>query len=342
MTSLPRRLTTKALFWPVLLVLWPIVFLLCWKTGAVGIGWRAVFEGLTNGALDPQVTTILFDVRLPRLLLAAMTGASLALTGAIFQGLLRNALADPYVLGISGGAALGATLCVFLGLNVAWGGVALLPFFAFVGALASIWFVYGFARGRGFLSVHTMLLAGVALQAMLSAFVLFLHSILDPFQLMEVFTWLMGRIPSPSYSTLGWLGACFVVAVAALLPRSRDLNALAFGERDALSLGIETESLKRRLFVIASLLTGTVVAFTGLIGFVGIVVPHAIRLLLGPDYRRLLPGCIVGGSLFLVVADTLARSLVPPAEIPVGVLTALTGGPFFLFLLWRTRGNMTS
>lgn len=330
----------RKFFWPVVLFLWPVVFLVCWKSGAVPISWDEILRAL-QGTADSQTSTILFSVRLPRLLLAALTGAALSLTGAVFQALLRNSLADPYVLGISGGAALGATLSIVLGLNIVLWGFEILPVFAFAGALASIAIVYGFARGRGFLSVHTMLLAGVSLQAMFSALVLFLYQLLDPFQLLEVFTWLMGRVPSPSYSTLGSVAACFGVATAILLPRSRDLNALAFGDRDAGSLGVEVVKVKRLLFLVASLLTGTVVAMTGLIGFVGLVVPHVLRLVIGPDYRRLIPGCIVAGSLFLVVADTLARSLVPPAEIPVGVLTALTGGPFFLFLLWKNRGQLS-
>lgn len=319
-----------------LLSAWPLVFLACWKAGAVDISWGDFTDA------PPEIHAILYSVRLPRLLLAAVTGASLALVGAIFQALLRNALADPYVLGISGGAALGATIAVILRLHVAFAGISALPVFAFCGALAALTIVYGFSRVRGFLAVHTMLLAGVSLQAMLSALVLFLYTILDPFQLMEVFTWLMGHIPSPTYPTLGAIGAVFLLSVAFLLPHARDLNALAFGERDARSLGVETEPLKRKLFLLSSLLTGSVVALTGLVGFVGILVPHILRLLVGPDFRKLLPGCIALGSLFLVVADTFARSLVPPAEIPVGVLTALTGGPFFLFLLWKNRGEISA
>lgn len=331
------------LFWPVLLISWPIVFILCWKTGAVGMAWAPFLETLAGApTAGDQTAAILWSVRLPRLLLAALTGAALSLTGAVFQALLRNALADPYVLGISGGAALGATLAVMLNLNATVAGVSMLPLFAFIGALGSLWIVYSFSRIRGFLSVHTMLLAGISLQAMLSALVLFLYTILDPFQLLEVFTWLMGHVPSPTYSMLGVLAAIFLSALILLLPYTRDLNALVFGEREARTLGVETESLKRRLFLVSSLLTGSVVALTGLIGFVGIMIPHVLRLLVGPDYRRLLPGCVAAGSLFLVVADTCARSLVPPAEIPVGVLTALTGGPFFLLLLWRNRGEMSS
>jgi iron complex transport system permease protein len=331
-----------ALFWSILLTAWPLIFLACWKTGAVGIDWDSFLRTLGNSAPDEQTHAILFSVRLPRLLLAALTGAALSLTGAVFQALLRNALADPYVLGISGGAALGATVAVVLRLNATVAGVSMLPVFAFCGALGSLWLVYGFSRVRGFLSVHTMLLAGISLQAMLSALVLFLYTILDPFQLLEVFTWLMGHVPSPTYPMLAALTAVFLFSVALLLPHARDLNALVFGEREARSLGVETETLKRRLFLISSLLTGSVVALTGLIGFVGIMVPHVLRMLVGPDYRKLLPGCIAAGSLFLVVADTFSRSLVPPAEIPVGVLTALTGGPFFLFLLWKNRGELGS
>jgi iron complex transport system permease protein len=177
----------------------------------------------------------------------------------------------------------------------------------------------------------------VSLQAVCSAFVLFIHTLLDPYQLMEVFTWLMGRVPSPSWPAVGGLAAVLAVSLALLLPLGRELNAVSFGERDARALGVDVERLKRRILAVAALLVGAVVAWTGLIGFVGIVVPHALRMLIGPDHRRLLPAAAAAGGLFLMIADTLARSVVPPVEVPVGVLTALVGGPFFLVLL-RRRG----
>ena len=325
------------LFWILLLLLWPVAFVYCWKSGTVQIGWNEFVKSFTVTE-SSQVTLILFQVRLPRMILAAITGASLALTGAIFQSLLRNALADPYILGISGGAALGATIAIIFRLNTTPRGWDLLPVFAFAGALMSIMIVYKFSRSRGVMSVHTMLLAGVSLQAMLGALVLFIYSLFDPYQLMEAFTWMMGRIPSLSYEKLLYIAIIFVTGLVIVLPKARDLNALVFGETDALSLGVETEKLRKLLFVASSLLTGSVVALTGLIGFVGILVPHVMRLLLGPDYRHLLPASVVGGSLFLFIADTLARTLISPHEIPVGVITALTGGPFFLYLLWKNKG----
>lgn len=328
------------LFWILLILLWPIAFLYCWKSGTVHFGWNDFFQSfwLTEPS---QTSLILIEVRLPRLILAAITGASLALTGAIFQSMLRNALADPYILGVSGGAALGVTLAIVFRFNDALFGWNLHPLFAFAGALTSISIVYQFSRNRGVMSVHTMLLAGVSLQAMFGALVLFIYSLFDPYQLMEAFTWMMGRIPSLSYSTLLYISIIFVISLIIVLPKARALNALVFGDADALSLGVETEKLRRTLFIVTSLLTGSVVALTGLIGFVGILVPHMMRLMLGPDYRHLLPASVIGGSLFLFGADTLARTLISPNEIPVGVITALMGGPFFLYLLWKNKGVLS-
>lgn len=333
-------MSSRRIFWFALIFLWPCAFLFCWNSGTVEVAWRDFFRIVTSGELS-QASMILLDVRLPRLLLAALTGASLALTGAVFQSLLRNALADPYILGISGGAALGASLAIVFRVNAPMAGIDTLPVFAFVGALVSICIVYSFARSHGLMSVHTMLLAGISLQAMYSALVLFIYTIFDPYQLMEAFAWMMGRIPSLGYPTLAMIGSVFAASLLILLPRARDLNALAFGDTDAMSLGVDTDTLRRTLFVASSLLTGSVVALTGLIGFVGIVVPHVVRLLIGPDYRHLLPASVVVGSLFLFSTDTISRTLIAPNEIPVGVITALAGGPFFLFLLWKNKGALS-
>ncbi|MBC8554360.1 MAG: iron ABC transporter permease, partial [Candidatus Brocadiales bacterium] len=284
-----------------------------------------------------QTNIILLQVRLPRLLLAALTGATLSLTGAVFQALLRNPLADPYILGISGGSALGAVIAMGFGLHLMIIGFQIVPIFSICGALLTILFVYNFSRIGNYLPTQTMLLAGISLQAMLSALILFLQTLLDPLQLMQVFTWLMGNIPTPEYGNLLWIFLYVVVAIGVILPQARHLNALTLGELDAQIVGIDVERLKKILFFACSLLTGSIVALTGLIGFVGIIVPHLLRLTIGPDHRYLLPACVIFGSIFMVVADTLARTLLSPTEIPVGVITALIGGPFFLFLLWKNK-----
>ncbi len=316
---------------------WIFIFLLCWKFGTVIITWAQLKDTVFGSAASDQTNIILLQVRLPRLLLAALTGATLSLTGAVFQALLRNPLADPYILGISGGSALGAVIAMGFGLHLMIIGFQIVPIFSICGALLTILFVYNFSRIGNYLPTQTMLLAGISLQAMLSALILFLQTLLDPLQLMQVFTWLMGNIPTPEYGNLLWIFLYVVLAIGVILPQARHLNALTLGELDAQIVGIDVERLKKILFFACSLLTGSIVALTGLIGFVGIIVPHLLRLTIGPDHRRLLPACVVFGSIFMVVADTLARVLLSPTEIPVGVITALIGGPFFLFLLWKNK-----
>jgi iron complex transport system permease protein len=326
----------KILLWTIPFC-WIFVFLLCWKSGTVKITWVELKNTVFGVASSNQTGIILLQVRLPRLLLAALTGATLSLTGAVFQALLRNPLADPYILGVSGGSALGAVIAMGFGLHLMIIGFQIIPIFAICGALLTILFVYNFSRIGNYLPTQTMLLAGISLQAMLSALILFLQSLLDPLQLMQVFTWLMGNIPSPEYGNLLWIFLYVVLAIGVILPQARNLNALTLGELDARIVGIDVERLKKILFFACSLLTGSIVALTGLIGFVGIIIPHLLRLLIGPDHRRLLPACVIAGSIFMVVADTLARVLLSPTEIPVGVITALIGGPFFLFLLWKNK-----
>jgi len=316
---------------------WIFIFLLCWKFGTVIITWAQLKDTVFGASASDQTNIILLQVRLPRLLLAALTGATLSLTGAVFQALLRNPLADPYILGISGGSALGAVIAMGFGLHLMLIGFQIVPIFSICGALLTILFVYNFSRIGNYLPTQTMLLAGISLQAMLSALILFLQTLLDPLQLMQVFTWLMGNIPTPEYRNLLWIFLYVVLAIGVILPQARHLNALTLGELDAQIVGIDVERLKKILFFACSLLTGSIVALTGLIGFVGIIVPHLLRLTIGPDHRRLLPACVVFGSIFMVVADTLARVLLSPTEIPVGVITALIGGPFFLFLLWKNK-----
>ena len=320
-----------------ILICWIFVFLLCWKSGTVIITWEQLKNTVFGTSASDQTNIILLQVRLPRLLLAALTGATLSLTGAVFQALLRNPLADPYILGISGGSALGAVIAMGFSLHLMIIGFQIVPIFSICGALLTILFVYNFSRIGNYLPTQTMLLAGISLQAMLSALILFLQTLLDPLQLMQVFTWLMGNIPTPEYGNLLWIFLYVVLAIGVILPQARHLNALALGELDAQIVGIDVERLKKILFFACSLLTGSIVALTGLIGFVGIIVPHLLRLTIGPDHRRLLPACVIFGSIFMVVADTLARTLLSPTEIPVGVITALIGGPFFLFLLWKNK-----
>jgi iron complex transport system permease protein len=300
------------------------------------IGWR--------GPLDPVDRIIFYQVRLPRVLMGAVLGGSLAAAGAAFQAILRNPLADPYVLGVSGGASLGGVLALLAGVGAASGVLGRLGVsaFAFVGALVAVVLVERAATVHGRLSIFTMLLSGAVFNAFTGALIYFIQSVASLEELHEIVFYLIGSVPSLGYPVVAVLAALAAVCVAALVGMTRDYNALSLGEDSAIQLGVDVERLKRRTFVVGSLLTGMAVAAAGLIGFVGLVVPHGLRMILGPDHRLLVPAAFLGGAAFLVLADLLARWLLSPSELPVGVLTALIGGPCFLALLRRRAPGRAS
>jgi iron complex transport system permease protein len=284
---------------------------------------------------------ILWEVRLPRVLLAAVLGGALTVAGIGFQALLRNPLADPYVLGVSGGASLGGVTALLLGVGAAGGmlGTVGVPGAAFLGALAALVLIERVASVGGRFTVHTLLLTGVIFNAFSAALIYFIQSVASLEQLHAIVFYLMGRVPYEyGYPAVAALAVVCLAATGALLGLARDFNALSLGEEGAHQLGVEVERTRRLTYLLGSLLTGIAVALAGLIGFVGLVVPHLLRLLLGPDHRVLIPAGFLGGGAFLVVADLAARTVAIPNELPVGVLTALVGGPFFLLLL-RRRGS---
>ncbi|RMH32741.1 MAG: iron ABC transporter permease [Nitrospirae bacterium] len=333
--------TRWALWMVVLLVLSVLVGFFCLRFGTKAIsfselvplvipGLRSVWE--TN-TVDPITSTIVWQVRVPRIVLAFLVGGSLATVGGALQALLRNPLADPYVIGVSSGAALGAAVAILFGVGGSIGGLSTLPLCAFVGALGSLAIVYVLASRHSGLSMYTLLLAGVVLNAILSAVIMFLTSIAEPSRAFGMYAWLMGNLTGPDPATLGTLTVYVAIGIGMMVAQARALNLLALGEEVARSLGVDVERVKKGIFVSAALLTGAVVAFSGMIGFVGLIVPHMIRLAVSADHRLLLPAsCFVGG-MFLMVADTVARTVVSPGEIPVGVITAIVGGPIFLYLL---------
>jgi iron complex transport system permease protein len=296
---------------------------------------RSEAEG--SSGISPAV--ILLDVRLPRLLLSFLVGASLATVGVALQALLRNPLADPYVLGISSGAAVGAALAVQLGVSWALWGFSAIHVFAFLAAGLTIAAIYRIASADGRIPVQTLLLAGVIINAILSALILFITSLSDSTSAFRLFFWLMGSLATLGYAGLGALAVYVVVGLTLLFAQARYLNLLSLGEEPAHGLGLQVERVKRVIFFTSALLTGAVVAVSGLIGFVGMIVPHAVRMVIGPDHRLLLPASALVGGLFLAVADTIARSLLAPSELPVGVITALCGGPFFIYLLVNRRSH---
>ena len=280
----------------------------------------------------------IFQLRLARTVLCLVAGAGLSAAGVIFQAVLRNPLAEPYVLGVSSGAGLGAALAIVFGLSAA--GVWTLPAAAFAGALATIVLVYALARtAAGTAPVQTLLLSGVVVSAMLGSVLMFVASIAPSEKLHGVVWWLLGSLQVFDWGLLRVVSA---VIVAGLVPSAifaRDLNLMALGEEPAAHLGLDVEWTKWLFFLLASLMTGAAVAACGIIGFVGLIVPHTVRLAIGPDHRRLVMASALAGAVFLALADSVARTILAPREVPIGVVTAMLGGPFFLVLLKRRKAS---
>jgi iron complex transport system permease protein len=287
---------------------------------------------------DPLARAVLFRIRLPRVLMASMVGASLALVGAALQALFRNPLAEPFTLGVSGGASLGASLAIALGLGITFAGVPIIFVAAFVGAALSVIMVYRLAHSGGLVMLPgALLLAGVVLNFFASACVLVVQYVADYNRALQILRWLIGSLDVVGFSLL-WRMLIFLLPGWLILGAyARNLHLLATGEESAASLGVDVQRTERIVFIASSLIVGVAASVGGAIGFVGLIVPHAVRLLFGQDVRVLLPASFLMGAAFLVLADTLARVAIAPAELPVGALTALLGGPVFLLLLRRQR-----
>lgn len=303
--------------------------------GAVHIAFADVVGAIVN-ALSGKVSAseeelILFSVRLPRIVFAGIVGASLSLGGVVFQALLRNPLADPYVLGISGGSALGAIIGIVIGASSFYLGV---PLLAFGGALMTVFLVFIVAGGsRGVLLDNTLLLAGVVVNSFFSAAILFALSIVNSMELHSISFWLMGDLSRAAPREIAVAALCLLIGFTVLYSQARKLNLIVQGEETALQLGVNVYTTKYVLLIVTSLITAVAVSLAGIIGFVGIMVPHMMRLVFGSDHRLLLPAAALFGASFLVIADTLARTILTPAELPVGVITALCGAPYFIFLM---------
>lgn len=333
--------------------------------GLVGLLVAAVGTGLAVGAvpISPgQVLAILAEplgaslpwayesrqalvmkaIRLPRVLLGVGVGGGLAVSGAVMQGLFRNPLADPSLIGVSSGAALAAVVTIVLGSTVfgGWGaslGAVMLPLAAFVGGVAATVIVYRLGTTNGETSVATMLLAGIAINALAGAGTGLMMFIADDDQLRDLTFWTLGSLGGATWTELAVVGPCLLGGMVAAPFLARPLNALLLGEGEAYHLGIEIERVKKLVVLLAALVVGAAVAVSGVIGFIGLVVPHLIRLAVGPDHRILIPGSAILGGALLLGADVLARTIVAPAELPIGIVTALVGAPFFLYLLLRDR-----
>lgn len=276
---------------------------------------------------------IILSLRFPRAMLAGLVGAGLSVSGAILQALLRNPLADPYILGVSSGAATGAIVAIMVGLGALSFG---LPFASFLGALLTVLVVFYFGRQDGKIHPNTLLLAGVVIGSFLSALIMFFLSISQKEELHTIIFWLMGDFSFSNARAILIILPYILLGILLLYSQSRQLNLILSGEESALQLGINVARLRLTSYLLASLITAASVSVCGLIGFVGLIIPHSVRLVFGPDHRLLIPACALVGASFLIASDTLARTLLAPVELPVGVITAAFGGPFFVYLL-RTR-----
>lgn len=339
------------------LAVWALILLLLGAVimaagiGAVHISAKSIVlmllnhAGITHSsqAWTASDETIILQIRLPRVITAALVGAALSIAGAIFQGLLRNPMADPYVIGTSGGAALGATIGLLLSAHFSILGFGVVPGFAFLGALATVIVVYRLSRIGGRTSVVTLLLAGFAVSVILGYTMSLLLIVNDRMQLSihVIYAWLLGGISVTSWSQVEVLAVLVLAGGLISLTFGRSLNALSLGDETAERLGIPVERHRAILIALGSILTAAAVSGGGLIGFVGLIVPHGLRLIFGPNHTRLLPLAGLGGATFLVTADLLSRIVISPTELPVGILTAFVGGPAFLLLLRRNRRGYT-
>ena len=280
--------------------------------------------------------TIIWSIRLPRVLLGALVGASLSMTGAAFQGIFKNPMADPYVIGISSGAALGASIAIILGINISFMNLSTISIFAFIGALSAVFTVYNIARIKNKVPVTTLLLAGIAIGQFLTAIMSFLMVIYSK-DMAKIIYWTMGSLAGKGWTPLISITIPVVISMTGISFFARDLNIMLIGEESAQSLGIDVERTKVYILILGSFLVSMVVSVSGIIGFVGLIIPHIVRIVLGPDNRILLPSSALVGAIFMIFADTIARTIISPVEIPVGIITALFGGPFFLYLLRKSK-----
>jgi iron complex transport system permease protein len=320
-----------------LLVLLALSIVGCALFGPVRLDFSQVLQNLASADAE-----IFFRARLPRVLLGVAIGGGMATCGVVLQALLGNPLACPQMLGVSGGASLGGILGLILFphwlLPVAGGylgEISWVPLAAFLGALLSMMLVYRFSLFHGRLHPYHLLLSGVIFNSFIAAIIMFLNSIVDFYQAQGLLFWLMGSLSTRAYLTVAFIWAYIIFGFLWLWAKGLSLNLITLGEEAAMQMGVETGALQRQVFVASSLMIGAMVSVSGMIGFIGLMVPHVMRLIVGSDHRLLLPVSFLAGGIFLCWADTLARILLAPAELPVGIITAFLGGPFFLFLLYR-------
>ncbi|KPU27082.1 iron ABC transporter [Caloranaerobacter sp. TR13] len=279
---------------------------------------------------------IILKVRLPRVLLGVLVGAALSSVGAAFQGMFKNPMADPYVIGISSGAALGASIIIVSGLNIGLLKLSSISVGAFLGAIVSTFIVYFISKTKNKVPINTLLLSGIAVGQLLTAIMSFLMVIYTK-DVSKIIFWTLGSFSSKGWDELIPVAIPVLLSIVILNFFSRDLNVMLMGEESAQSMGIDVERVKLIILVICAFMTAMVVSVSGIIGFVGLIIPHIVRLIIGPDHRILLPSSALVGGIFMIFADTIARTIISPTEVPVGIITAMFGGPFFLYLLLKKK-----
>lgn len=305
--------------------------------------FQAIVVKLSGGSAEGKLatySTILFSLRFPRAILIALSGAALSISGSAYQGLFRNPLADPYLIGVASGAGLGAVLVISLSSTIRLSGLFIVPLAAFLSAILTVWLVVGLARSGNSLPTTSLILAGVATSSFTAALTSFLM-LFSTGEFHRALTWLMGGATMSGWNPVLVIIPYLVVGMGTLLAMGHTLNVMQFGDEQASQLGLPVDRVRRIIIGAASLTTAAAVSFSGIIGFVGLIVPHLVRLIWGSDYRRLLPLSMLSGAILLLLADILARLILPPQEIPVGIITALAGAPFFLWVLRRTRSEGT-
>ncbi len=330
-----KRLLKIVILFATLLPALVVAAMVSLSIGATDIPVKDIVGILLRGSGTPA-HSILTEVRLPRIILAFAVGGSLSLAGAILQGMFRNPLVSPYTLGISGGASLGVCLTIVCKLYLVFGVIAY-PISGFIGAALTILIVYSLSAGRGRISVVNLLLMGVMVSFISSSFQMLLMAMSRAEDLSGIVFWIMGSLDEPNLKLIAAVVACSLTGLAIAYIYIVDLNALALGEDEAVHLCVNLERTRKILFLIASILTGAAVSVAGIIGFVGLVVPHFIRMLTGSDHRILFAGSFLAGAIFLILCDTMARTVIAPLELPVGVITGIVGGAVFIIALSRRR-----
>ncbi len=331
----------------VLLVLLAFMVILSASIGAASIPIKetsliiaSYIPGLSllidTDSFNPQEVAVISQIRLPRIFMAVIVGVALAGAGVIFQGIFRNPMADPFVIGVSAGGAFGATIALIFVTGISLLSISVTTIFALLGALGTTFLVYAIASTRGKISVVTLLLSGIALSAMLSSMTYFIL-IFRSQDMAKVIFWIMGGFTAASWIKLGTLTPLVMILIIFSSFFMRDLNIISLGDQRATQLGVRTDRVKKILLVAASLIAAMAVSVSGIIGFVGLITPHIMRLMVGPDHKILFPTSAIAGGIVMLLSDTLARTILSPREIPVGIITSIVGVPFFLYLLVRSK-----